>query len=202
MAQHRGRYLLIVLAIIAVGSLWRTVSVEREKRNLADAYEKARQLVNQLGTERSQLSDELKAAQGTIEGKDTDLKSLQDELTRVHSELNDTGIELASIRREHEQLREHNASLNAQIVSIETEKQQLEAKLSSIAELRLAIRDVKRKMGEERWAAWRARIEAAKAEDRRLLAEGNRGYVVRDGVPTLGESRHMHVHVLEPHASE
>ncbi len=202
MAQNRGRYLLVVLAIIAVGSLWRTVAVEREKRRLADAYEKARQLVNQLGTERSQLSNELKTAQGTIEGQNTDLKGLQDELARVHSELNDTGVELASIRREHEQLREHNASLNVQIASIETEKKQLEAKLSSIMELRLAIRDVKRKMSDERWAAWRAHIEAAKAEDRRLLAEGNRGYVVRDGASTLGESRHMHVHVLEPQASE
>ncbi len=202
MAKNRGRYLLIVLAIVAVGSLWRTVAIEREKQHLAQAYEKARQLVNQLGNERTQLSSELKAAQGTIEGQNTDLKGLQEELARVHSELNDTGIELASIRREHEQLREHNTSLNDQIASIQTEKQQLEAKLSSIAELRLAIRDVKRKMSGERWAAWRAHIEAVKAEDRQLLAEGNRGYVVRDGVSTIGESRRMHVHVLEPQASE
>lgn len=202
MAQSRARYVLLALLVVAIASLWRTVTVEREKQQLTAAYEDAKQAIDQLGGERSQLNDELQTARGTIQGQDIDISGLQKELTRVHAELNDAGVELASIRREHEQLRERNASLASQMTSIEQEKQQLEAKLSSITELKLAIRDVKRRMGEERWAAWRSRIEAQRAEDRRLLAEGNRGFVLRDGMPLLGAGRRMHVHVLEPQASE
>ena len=202
MAQSRGRYVLLALLVVAIASLWRTVTVEREKQGLAAAYEEAKQVIDQLGSQRSQLNDELQTARGTMQGQEMDISELQNELTRVHAELNDAGIALASIRREHKQLREHNASLTTQITSIEQEKQQMAAKLSSITELKLAIHDVKRRMSEERWAAWRARIEAQRSEDRRLLAEGNRGFTMRDGVPLLGAGRRMHVHVLEPQASE
>ena len=46
--------------------------------------------------------------------------------------------------------------------------------------------------------AWRARAEAQRVEDQRRLAEGNRGYVVREGQPTVGGATTLHVRVLEP----
>ena len=81
------------------------------------------------------------------------------------------------------------------------EKQRLEAKLSSIKELKLAIHDLRYKMWNDRWAAWRAQVQNQRAEDEEALARGNRGYLLRDGVSTLArENLRLRVHVLEPQA--
>ena len=62
MAIHRGRVILAILLGALVVSLWRTVVVERNRREVSRAYEQSQQLVAQLRTERSHLSAELTAA--------------------------------------------------------------------------------------------------------------------------------------------
>lgn len=198
MPSRRSRLILGVLLVLVVASLWRTVAVEREKRRLNASYDQAQQMVRQLETERAHLSTELGEARQTIEGQAGDLTGLQGELEQVQTKLNQTVAEIASLQKEHEQLRRENTSLSAQLGSVITEKQQLEAKLSSLKELKVAIRDVKRKIWNERWAAWRGRIEALREADQERLAAGNRGYLVRNGVSTLGARTKLQVHVLEP----
>jgi chromosome segregation ATPase len=201
-ASLRQRVVLVIVAVIVIASLWRTLSLEAEKRRIATAYDQARQTLSQLQAEREQLSAELGSAQETIEGQTTDLAGLQSELQRVKDELDQSVAELSSLQQSHEQLRQRDASLSSQLGSLMAEKAQLEAKLSSITELRLAIREVTRQIWNERWAAWRARAQALKEEDQRRLAAGNRGYLVREGLPTLGASRRLHVNVLEPQSTQ
>lgn len=200
MAVRRSRIVLAILALLLAASLWRTVSVEREKRRIAAAYEQAQRMAQQLGEERAHLNEELVQAKQTIEGQTGDLTHYQGELQELQGRLEQTMTELAALQREHEDLRRSNASLSTQLGSVMSEKQQLEQKLSSLKELRLAIRDVKRQMWNERWASWRAHIEAVKAADAQRLTSGNRGYLVRDGMPTIGSRTKMQVHVLEPQA--
>ena len=198
MAQSRVRLLLLILAVVAIASLGYAVSVGHQKRQIAASYTQAQQMVKELEQERSHLSGELSQAQQTIEGQTGNMAHLQTELQAVHERLQTTMTEIAALQHEHEHLRQENTSLSAQLSSVMTEKQQLEAKLSSLKELRVAIRDVKRRMWNERWAAWRARIETLKREDEERLASGNRGYIVRQGVSTLGSGQKLQVHVLEP----
>ncbi len=125
--------------------------------------------------------------------------SLQHDLNGLQDRLDKALVEIASLQKEHEGLRQQNTTLATQLSSVEAEKEALRAKLSSLKELKLAIRDVKSKMREERLAAWRQRIEAFREADQERLASGNRGYVVREGKPTLGTgSTRLRVHVLEP----
>ena len=198
MAIRTSRVILLILAVLLLLSLWRTISVERDKRQIASSYEAAKQTLSQLEDERSHLNTELTNAKGTITEQTGELTSLQTELKGVQDRLDQTVTELASLQREHEQLRQQNTSLVSQLNSVVTEKQQLEAKLSSIKELKLVIRDIQRKVGEQRWAAWRAKVQAARAADQERLAAGNRGYVMRDGAPTIGVNTKLHVRVLEP----
>ncbi len=198
MAIPRSRVVLVGLGLVLAASLWRTVAVEREKRRIADAYKQAHQLAQQLGEERAHLNDELSQAKQTIEGQTSDISHFQNELQGLQTRLDTTMTELAALQREHEELRQSNASLATQLSSVSTEKQQLEQKLSSLKELKLAIRDVRRKMWDERLASWRAHIQAVKAADEERLATGNRGYLVHNGTPTLGSHTKMQVHVLEP----
>jgi len=202
MPSRQNRAILIVLILIAGASLWRTILVERDKQRIKGSYKEAQQLVSQLEAERTQLSGELSNAQRTIEVKAGDIKGLQTELQHVQDKLDQTVVELSSLQREHEQLRQHDASLTTQFSSVLAEKQELETKLASIKELKLAIREVKRKMRNERWQTWLARIETLKEEDQRKLASGNRGYIVREGQPTLGSARQLQVHVLEPQSAQ
>ena len=199
MPTQRVRWLLIILAVAALASLWRTVTVERQKGEVTAAYQQAQQLAAQLSDERDHLSKELSEAQQTMEGQAGELGNLKQELTGLQERLDTTVTQLTSLQHEHQLLRQQNTSLDTQLTSVTLEKEQLAAKLSSLNELRLAIRDVKRKIRDERWAAWRAHIDAARQADRAELASGNRGYLVRNGVPTLkaGMPR-MNVHVLEP----
>ena len=198
MAKRRTRVLLLFLALLVCVSLWRTVAVEREKRQITEAYERAHQLVTQLAAERNHLNQELVGANHTVESQAGDLNNLQHELKSVQQRLEETTAEIASLQREHQMLHQENTALTTELGTVKTEKQQLEAKLSSLKELRLAIRDVKRKMSTERWAAWRAHVERLKSEDQERLASGNHGYLVRGGNSTLGAGPRLHVHVLEP----
>jgi len=126
------------------------------------------------------------------------LAQVQSELDVVQQELERTVGQLASLQQEHATLVDEHAAMNSQLAAVEEDKRQLEAKLSSLKELKLAIKDVKRKMWAQRWVRWRARAEAQRQADQERLAAGNRGYVVRDGTSTLVGPTKLQVHVLEP----
>jgi hypothetical protein len=81
---------------------------------------------------------------------------------------------------------------------VSEEKTLLEQKMRSIRELRLAIHAVKQQMWAKRRHEWLAKLEVQRAEDERRLAEGNRGYLVRDGSTTLKSATKLQVRVLDP----
>ncbi len=195
---RRGRLIVLGVAIIALFSAGYAVWTSREKGRLAEAYAKAQQELQQLEAERAHLSDELLSSRETLEDQSGDMAGLQSELETLQQKLQETSTELTALQSEHQQLRAANVTLTTQLSSVTAEKQQLEAKLSSMRELKLAIRDVRRKIQDQRWAAWRARVVAQRQVDQEALAKGNRGYVVRGGTSTLGSTTKLQVHVLEP----
>ena len=198
MASRRGRLLIIGFLAVAVVSVLRMTSVERQKARLAHDYAQAHELVVQLEAERDALSLQLGQVQETAQAQTTELQDTQQRLQALTEQLETAKTALASLQREHETLRQAHASLGSQLGAVMNEKQQLEARLSSLHELTLAIRDVKRKLSEQRWAAWRARRQQQRADDQQRLAAGNRGFLVREGLSTVGTGVRLHVHVLEP----
>ena len=201
MAARRGRVILVILLTALVVSLWRTLVVERDRRALSSVYEQSQQLVAQLRTERTQLSSELTEAKETIETQAGSLSNLEMELASVQAKLDNAATQIATLQREHEQMRQENTSLTSQLGSAMAEKTTLEARLSSLKELKLAIRDVRRQMWNERWADYRARVQAQRDRDEEMLASGNRGMVVSQGRSTLGSMPRLQVHVLQPEES-
>ena len=140
----------------------------------------------------------LTEAKQTVETQAGSLSNLELELANVQAKLTAAATQIASLQREQEQMRGQNTSLTARLDSAMTEKAALEARLSSLKELKLAIRDVRRKLWNERWADFRARVQAQLEKDQEQLASGNRGFVVKQGRSTLGSSPRLQVHVLEP----
>lgn len=198
MAVRQRRVLVFGLVFVAVVSLWRMASVEREKRRLAKEHERIQQLVKQLEAEKGRLDAELTEARRMIEQQLGEITGLQEGLRGTQARLDTTVVKLTQLQREYEALLQGNESVKRQLSAVIAEKQQLEAKFSSLKELRLAIRDVKRKIWSARWTTRRLQIQTQREADQGQLALGNRGYLVRDGMPTSGASPKMHVHVLEP----
>jgi chromosome segregation ATPase len=156
--------------------------------------------VQQLTEERTQLSTELASAKQSIEQQAGQNTNLQQELQAVQAKLDQSTKQVAALQQERQEMAQENAKLSSDLDAAMAEKQQLEAKLSSIKELKLAIKDVRRQMWAKRMSNWRARAERFKETDRERLAQGNRGFIVRDGQTTIGSSPRLHVHVLEPQA--
>ena len=200
MTSTASRVFVVSLALLALISLWRAIVAERERVQLVTLQQQTQQLVTQLEGERAQLTKELFTTKQTIQSQTDDLAGYRHELELAQQRLQRAAKELASMRQEEEMLVAHNAALTNEVSDVTAQKQLLEAKLSSLDGLREAIRDVKHKIWEQRWAAWRQRIEAAREEDQQRLASGNQGYVVREGTSTLAASPRLHVHVLEPQA--
>ncbi len=196
MPKQEGRAILWALvAGVVIATLLATKLVV-EKRKLASAYQEATATLTQLQEEQARLNEELTQARETMEGQSTELASLQNELSILQTKLGQTEQELA-------QLRQANEHLTDQVATTTQEKEALEAKLSNLKELKLAIRDVRRKLWHQRWETWLARMREQQVDDQRRLAEGNRGYVVHNSKSTLGaagssSTTTLQVRVLEP----
>ena len=202
MSSRIGR-IVVVAALLGIGLSWfLTLKIQRDKSRLAAAYETAKVAVTGLEQERVRLSQELEQAQNEVSGQTTELTALRGELDNLHAQLRDTEQEIGRLHAEQTMVLQGHASMAQQFGVLTEENQRLQQKLSSIKELNVAIRTVKHKLREERWAAWLAKVEARRAEDAKRLANGNRGYVIRNGTSTLASSStrgtKLQVRVLDP----
>ena len=190
--------MVLGLLIVTAASFWRVAAMERRRSQLARDYAQARQLVEELEAERNTLTAQLGQAQQTVETQTADLQDARQQLQTLTEQLRVAETALASLHQEQHAWQQQKTSLATQLDATTAEKQQLAARLSSLKELKLAIREVKQTLHAHAWAAWRARRERQWAADRQQLAAGNRGYLIREGLSTLGTSVRLHVHVLEP----
>ena len=198
MAQRSIKQVVFValIAAVVISALFAT-KVTQDKRQLS-------QELARVEAERAHLRHELTQTRETLEGQATQLTGLQSELSSLQARLEQTEQEISRMQVEQASLRQTNESLAEQLGIVNQQKAELEAKLSSLRELRAAIRAVKQRLWRERWNGWLARIETQRVADHQKLAQGNRGFVVRDGSTTLGASSRstgptkLQIRVLEP----
>ena len=191
----RVAFRLLVLGFI-VSALWAakaTYDRSRFQREVAG-----------LQGEQARLSGALSQAQETLHAQTERLTGLEQDLADLQVTLTQRERQLAQLQEEHAQVLASHTSLTGRVELLEQDKAGLEAKLSSLKELRSAIRLVKHKIRQERWESWLAHVRQQRQEDVQQLAGGNRGYVVRQGSSTLGAraavGTKLQVRVLEPEA--
>ena len=183
-AQRRGLLWVLVVATVVTGGL--AAKLTFDKRKLANDYALAQRSLAELDHELDQTR--------------TIAQDQATELDRLQARLGQAEQEGQRLQFEQKGFRQANANILQQLASVSEEKTLLEEKMHSIRELRLAIRTVKQQMWAKRRQEWLARLEVQRAEDARRLAEGNRGYLVRDGVNTLRSATKLQVRVLDPQA--
>ncbi len=184
---NRTRTVVWCLAAALAVSALAAVKLGMDRHQLADEYAQA-------NADLAQLNEQMGNAQATIADQGDQLTGLSTELARIHREMD-------ALQGELQVLHASNHSLQQQLALTTQEKQALQAKLSSVKELKLALRDVRAKIWHERWHAMVAQFQRRRptlARDDAQFAQGNRGFVVRDGMPTLGSVTKLQVRVLEP----
>jgi len=110
--------------------------------------------------------------------------SLQKELAATRIKLDKVKIELDNTRKQLNEVNKRLAVMQGDNTKLSIEKKTLKAKLDSLKELKAAIERVKRGILQQKQQEFLARKEAQREKDIRRLAEGNRGFVLRDSRST------------------
>ncbi len=136
------------------------VILEKEKQNLLQDIGKEKNISDQLKQRNSELRNYLKAGKIRIGSLFADAEKAAQVIEGLNSRFCLSRIEGEVLQQEKERLLQENESFKV--------------KLSSIIELKKAIREIK---GQAR----KVHVERKKQVERKKNIEGNRGYLIKDG---------------------
>ncbi len=196
----RGISAVLVCILIGVTafSVYRFVSASRENFDLTVQMEGMRADVSALQDEKDRLMldlDKERLLQKTLSDENLLLRDevaqasqaredLQQQLADSESELEELGSQIAVVKAENAALLEQTQTLKADLARSAEEKRLMAEKLGSVAQLKQAIRDLRRqaRLAASRPAPVRRVRDAATGQTQIIV--GNRGFLVRDGKPT------------------
>jgi len=139
------------------------VLLESEKQRLTQELEKEKALGVKLAQEKKELRDNLKAGRKRLSKLFMDFAVIQKTLDQISSQ--------ASL------LKAENAALNEQKAKLEQENESLKVKLSSAAELKKAIKELRKQ-------ARKVGLDMIQKSQSEKTLEGNQGFVIKDGLAT------------------
>lgn len=144
-------------------------TLKKEKQNLLETLEKEKELQQKLAQQNSILKENLKAGKIRLTKLFRDVFEKQRSIEQLNSQLSIS-------KAENKALIEEENKLKAELTRVSQENENLNAKLSSIAELKKAIRELKkmRKVS-------KVSIEIKQKEQNEKIIEGNRGFLIKDG---------------------
>lgn len=190
----------VFLALLsAAGVLW-VRSIQWENRQLQAIVEQRNRVINQLAQEEAQLKTELVAAQEHLAATANEVARLDQVAQGFGQQVAQLSGEVSRVQQSYEQVRQEREELLQRVLDLETERMLLMRRLSSIDELRLAIREAIQTRKTDRQTHWLSLIRSQRVADAQELANGNRGYLIKDGRPTLGTSTVL-IRVHEPETS-
>lgn len=168
---------------------------ESNKRRALANYRNAAERLSEVEQERDHLTQELSGIRQSMAEQTGQLAQLQAELTHAEQEV-------SRLRLDSARLQQSNASLTTQLSDATQANAALEATLSSVKGLKRAIRELRSQHWRSFWAGhWQrrlARAHAQRALDEQQVTHGNRGLLVRNGLPTTGLRPTLQVRVLDP----
>ena len=176
---------LVLLISITVFSVYKYVSALKEKYELLNALNEIKQQVQILENDKQNLSLELEKEKQLADklseqnaGLKDNLRASITRLTRLFTDAENTQKSLEDMRAQFSLLKAENTALKDQTAQMSSENESMKAKLSSVSEMKKAIREFRKQMG-------KVGKEIKHQVNANQVAEGNRGFVIKDGQPTL-----------------
>ncbi len=185
----------LALGVVVLGVV-RYKRLEAEKARVDALLKATNDTLQATRQEKEQVTTELTAATAELATATTHIDTLQGQLTEAHTHLGQLESQLKTLEEAQAQLQQEKTTLTSQVGGLTQQKAALEARLGSLVELHNAITEVKRRLHEERVQARLAEIEAFKKADAERLKHGNRGFFVKNGVPTILPTVAYRVRVL------
>lgn len=179
--MHKNMFkniLIILLLGITAFSMVKYVSELKERYRLQDSLMQAQDRITALAQERQNLLQEIGKEKGLKEqlalknkGLKNYLRASKDRISRFFRDNTVVENNLEEVSAKFSILKAENRSLIGSRERIYAENEQMKLKLSSVVELKKAIRELKSK----------------KYVPHDLIAEGNEGFLFRDGHSTVLE---------------
>lgn len=201
MDQTKKRGCLIIVTVLfaaaALVSLFlyiRSLQANKELEiSLHQSKAQVETLGQQLGAERSQrekLGVENSALKKDLESAQERLSLIDSELAEAKRSLEDLNIQVNELQTKNSALHDEKEKLTLALAEAKQEKDDFKAKLSSVAELKKAIKEIKKQ-------ARRVGVVIVEKirEKRNVAIEGNKGYLIKDGKPTIGVSSKVKIEV-------
>ena len=190
---------VFLLFLTAAAALW-VRSLQWENRQLQAIVEQRNMVINQLAQEETQVKLELATAQQHLMDTANEVARLDQVAQGFGQQVAQLSGEVGRVQASYDQVRQEREELLQRVMDLETERMLLTRRLSSIDELRLAIHEAIETRKSERQAHWLSLIRAQRMADAQELADGNRGYMVRDGRPTMSNTT-VFIRVHDPEES-
>lgn len=152
--------------------------LQKERLNLLDKLDKEREAQKQLIQDKAQLNDKLRA-------KEEKITKFNVDLLKAHNAIEKLNYQIEVLEKKSILLQDEKDQLTLKTIQVYQEKNQLQARLSSIPELKKAIKELKIQMH-------KSRIEIKKklqgqrrmGDSAKTTTAGNSGFLLRDGIPT------------------
>lgn len=174
------KFILIAFLIgITIFSVLRYSLSLKEKYDLSKSLQEAKEQVVVLQIERQNLLQELekeKQLQEQLLMLKDNLEASRNRLTRLFGDFERAQKTIEQLDSQISLLRLENRALREEIDNLEFQRDDLKVRLSSLIELKKAIRELKIKMRRVK-----TEIEKKRPE---TVVEGNRGYLIKDGKST------------------
>jgi chromosome segregation ATPase len=177
--------IFVLLLTITIFSVYKYVSALKEKYELLNALNEIKQQVQVLENDKQNLSLELEKEKQLANklseqnaGLKDNLRASITRLTRLFTDAENTQKSLEDMRAQFSLLKAENTVLKDQTAQMSSENESMKAKLSSVSEMKKAIREFRKQMG-------KVGKEIKHQVNANQVAEGNRGFVIKDGQPTL-----------------
>lgn len=176
--------LIAALCVISIFSAFRYIAGQKEKRILLNSLREIEQQVTNLEKDKQVLQNTIekekelqKQLSEENKGLKEDLYATEDKLIKASDDFNQAQKSLEELNLELSLLKDERDRMMIQLSEVSQEKDVLKAKVSSVAELKKAIRELKIQMRS-------VPHEIKKKARAYTITEGNRGFMIKNGVPT------------------
>jgi len=188
---------LLMAGLVVAGLLVWVLMLQRKTVSLSQDVAARSLMVNQLEARRGQLLQELDQTKARLSDSRIEITHLQQQRAHLEAKIQWLSQNLGELKQAYRRVRDERERLRAQVVQLEHQQAAFAQRLQSVPELRKAIQQVRLSRRNQFRTQQARRIERLREVDRHDLESGNRGYVIRQGQPTL-TSAHLSIRVYTP----
>lgn len=174
-------------------------NLQDEKFGLETAVEQRDAIIGYLGQEGQRLKIELGQARQNLADTAGEVARLDLQAQTFGKEVDRLSQDVQRFESAYLQAREERSELMQKVLVLEQEKADLAKRLNSVDDLKLAIREAIESRKQTQQAQRLQLLKARRESQERWLSQGNRGYLVRDGRPTVNKGT-VWIRVHEPEA--